>query len=88
MLPERPVTPRCYEWAAKVGEQFDLLQDFAEWFENRVLDGYAGDDYPLPDRNWIERYLTEEREFDFAELERERRAIIDYQVALNEEAEE
>ena len=77
-----PSTPRCDEWAQTVRAQVELLQDFNEWFR-RSCSTMAYEGYPLPGRTDFECFLEQERGFDFAELERERRALLEYQRELN-----
>lgn len=82
-----PETPVCERWAGSIDTEFRLLQEFGDWFSEVVIKESQDQDwidYPCPDGRWFERFMKEKRDFSFDELEKERRALLDYQRALNE----
>lgn len=82
-MTDLPSTPRCFEWAQTVKDQMELLETFLEWWQGDA-EPYEDGGYRLPGRMDFERFLTQAYGFDFEELERERRALLDYQRSLNE----
>lgn len=80
---EPPRTPRCDEWARTTRAQMELLEEFRDWWVANATT-YEDGGYPVPGSGDMQEFLRAHTGFDFEELERERRALLDYQRKLNE----
>ena len=79
-------TPRCDEWRNSLRRKFVLLEEFGEWYNRYAIENHDSDCCCGVTRALLEKFITEEYEFDFNELEEERRTLLEIQRALNEKS--